>query len=446
MTEPRGRARPGAGTDRERDDLRWPIWLAVAYALLAQRLVVSVDSGGRGLLPMLAVVVPVAALIALAQTRGLAAGFMGRASFLVGWAPYLALALLLPVLGVIVFALPPRNLFAGSDALVAVSFLLLGYAVALRSSGPRAWTAPLLVVILAQSVYAFTQYAYLNSLLPRELLAPLHDWDLSVGAAWGSIVLGRSVGLYVNPNMLGFFGALSAILSLELLGRRSRYVAFAGATLTVLLSQSRGALVALGVALLAMALLRALRGRRVTLKPLVPFLGVLALVVVWAQLGATTAGGGSFSDRLQSLALVLANGTGADPNLEGRAQFWQGVMNLNAIYPWGTLGPPEVILQSAVDNDFFRAFAQGSFVYVAAIATFMVGGLLLRGGHRETRAVRAASVVIVVAALTQTPSLYPAMALYWICLGVSFGRTRATRFVAAAPVRAAGATARAPAR
>ena len=81
-------------------------------------------------------------------------------------------------------------------------------------------------------------------------LRPFHQWDRSVGGQVGQFVEARSTGLYVNPNELGLWAAICCDPRLD----NARPTDSAGigltlAVLTLVLSQSRGAMVALLVAL-----------------------------------------------------------------------------------------------------------------------------------------------------------------------------------------------------
>ena len=89
---------------------------------------------------------------------------------------------------------------------------------------------------------------------------------------------------------------------------------------------------------------------------------------------------------------------------------------LNSIYPWGTWGPPELLLGTAVDSSWFETFAQGSVPYAAALGLLLISAATL-GGFRYRHALRVLAVFIAVAGLTQTPFGYPPILLFWVLLG-----------------------------
>ena len=118
--------------------------------------------------------------------------------------------------------------------------------------------------------------------------------------------------------------------------------------------------------------------------------------------------------------MSLAPGSTADASLSQRFDFWAGASALSALYPLGTFGPPEMLLGTAVDNDWIRLFLQASIAGFAAMGVMLIGGAIFADRSRLCgRALTACSVVLAVCALTQTPLTYPPIALYWLVVGFS---------------------------
>ena len=162
-----------------------------------------------------------------------------------------------------------------------------------------------------------------------------------LGGSGGAVqLLGRSSGLYANPNELGLWAGVAVILAWVMLPPRLRGVGIALAILTLLLSQSRGAAVALVAALVVGAVLSVARGRLASstaFKAILSF-GVAGLLAGLAALFIAPAG--VLLDRFGAVFQVLTSGFQADVNLAGRVDLWSGVLALNSVYPWGTWGPP----------------------------------------------------------------------------------------------------------
>ena len=356
-------------------------------------------------------------------------GFLDSPTFVLAVLPYLVLTAVLPVFGVLFNGYPERTLLATTDATTSASFLVLGAAAS--SHAKRSWAPWLLVAIALQLAYTLGQAVYWARGPGWELFTPFAQWDISLAALDGQLgSLGRSSGLYTNPNELGLWAGVAVILAWEMLPPRVRGVGITLAILQLLLSQSRGAAVALAAALVVGAVLSVARGRPASstaFKAILSFgfagllAGLLALLI-----GHTAV----LFDRFGAIFQVLTSGFQADTNLAARFDLWSGVLTLNSAYPWGTWGPPSILLGAAVDNAWFSALAQGSVPYVAALALLLGGALTLhRSSHGDT--LRLVAVLVAVAGLTQSPSEYAVVALFWVLLGDGLQSS----FVARAPLR-----------
>ena len=191
---------------------------------------------------------------------------------------------------------------------------------------------------------------------------------------------GRSTGLFTNPNDLGLWAAVAVVLAWTLLSGTWRGVGAALAVMTLVLSQSRGATVALLSALVAAASLgvarRLLGSASTTRTPLNGSLigGLVGALVVLIGVGLATLD--TPLDRL-GRSLGPHRGPQADATwLPGPAVGC--VIALGSLYPWGTWGSPELALGTAVDNAWFRVLAQGSVIYLLTLAAVVTAGLTLR--------------------------------------------------------------------
>lgn len=389
--------------------------LVLACAVIADRAQLSVSTGGRGALPLLAFVVPIVAILtALRYGRERSLGFLSHPIFLIGVLPYLALTLILPMLGIIFYGYPERTLLNVTGATTAMSFLVVGAALADGKAG--AWTRWLVAAIVIQFAYALGQAIYQAHGPGWELFAPFHAWDLSLQGLNGVLVQARSSGLYFNPNELGLWAGIAVVLGWAILPGRWRYVAVTIALLTLLLSQSRGITVALAAALSAGAVITVVEGRislTRAMRTIAIGSGVLLVAVTVALvIGIPDAA----IQRFASLMAVLTQGPQADANLAGRLDYWSAVTTLNATYPWGTLGPPELLLGTAIDSSWFQTFAQGSVPYTAALGLLLLSAFAI-GEYRYRDALRVMVVLIAVAGITQTPFSYPSIVLFWVFVG-----------------------------
>jgi hypothetical protein len=391
------------------------IAFVLACAVIADRAQLSVSTGGRGALPLLTFVAPLVAILTVATYgRQRSLGFLGHPIFLLGVLPYLALTLILPMLGIIFYGYPERTLLNISGATTALSFLVVGAALSARGGG--AWTRWLVAAIVLQFAYALGQAIYQARGPGWELFAPFHAWDLSLQGLNGVLVQARSSGLYFNPNELGLWAGIALVLAWAILPGRLRYVAITIALLTLLLSQSRGITVALAAALFAGVVLTVAEGR-ISLTSAMKTLAIVTSVILVAAAGALIIGiPDAAIQRFASLVAVVTQGPQADANLAGRLDYWSAVTTLNATYPWGTLGPPELLLGTAIDSSWFQTFAQGSVPYAAALGLLLLSAMSV-AEFRYRDALRVMAVLIAVAGITQTPFGYPSIALFWVFLG-----------------------------
>jgi hypothetical protein len=416
----------------------WIIPFVLASAMLSDRAFVTLATGGQGIFPLLAVLAPLAAIACVTRygiERSLA--FFTHPIFVVGVLPYLVLTATLPILGVMFHAYPERTLLSLTDATTAVSFLVLGAAAA--SNGERGWAKWLVPAIGLQLAYALAQAINWARGPGWELFTPFAEWDHSLATLEGQLEsAGRSTGLFTNPNELGLWAAMAAVLAWTVLPGRQRGIGVALAVLTLLMSQSRGPAVGLVAAVVAGAVFGIARGRLLSSTAIraVVTLAVAGLLVTLAFAFQVV---DVSLDRFGFLIQVLTQGPQADVNLAARLNLWSGVLQLNLAFPWGTWGSPELLLGTAIDSAWFRAFAQGSAIYVAAVALLFGGAMAVRNAAYGD-ALRLTSVVLAVVGLTQTTLGAPVIPVFWALLGIYLGSSVATRARArSAQVRSVGA-------
>jgi hypothetical protein len=389
--------------------------LVIVLTILADRLQVSVSTGGRGDLALLDLIAPPVAIFTIARYgRARSLAYLRSPIFLLAVLPYVALSGALPIMGVIFYGYPERTLLSLTACTTVLSLLTVGAALSDRDD--QAWARWIFGAIVIQFGYSLAQAIYLARGPGWELFQPFHDWDLSLQAVSGVLVQARSSGLFFNPNELGLWAGMAAIIAWVLLPGRLRVAGVILGIGTLVLSQSRGASVALIVAA-TFGVVMAFAQRRVSGRRALN--GAISFVVVVVVVGLVIAVVGlpaTILPRFESLLAVLSQGPSADANLAGRLDYWQAVISLNAYYPWGTWGPPELLLGTAVDSSWFQAFAQGSVPYAAALGLLFVSTwTLVRSRYRYVLCVLA--VFIAFAGLTQTPFGYPPIILFWVWLG-----------------------------
>ena len=242
------------------------------------------------------------------------------------------------------------------------------------------------------------------------LAVALHEWGLATAEAYGTPwLIGRVGGLYTNPNILATLGGLALVFAAFGRVTLAQRVALVLPALAIMfVTQSRSVLVGTLVAVL----IGAAFGRR--RRGILRWQTIMTWTLVAAFVIAAAAGAAvvfpqhadTLVDRLASAARVVTEGAGADPNFAARVVFWGAAWDLLRHHALGTFGPPELLLGTAIDNDYLRFALQGGFLYAGAWILYLVWlmGTGLRGG--ADRFIGAGAVFLALTAITQTPSAY----------------------------------------
>ena len=392
--------------------------------VLYQRFLLNVDTGGRGVVSIFVPTLLLVGLICL-PVGSQSAGRVHWARLIVVWGLYWACVGLLPLLAVSIGGYSTRAALSSvTEAIVPMAVVGVGVRIATLTRDPsRVVAVALAVAVPIVLAYTVGQWAYNSGFVDATIWRPIADWDRAAADAFGVLQLSRSSGPYVNPNILGAWGAIAFVLAATLHpGRVTRPVIMGAAALTVIFAQSRGSLVALVAG--AMALVVLALGHRIGGASRPGFLPSLLAATGFVVVGVGMAGAdlSGVTRLLEGLSSLLPGAT-FDPSITGRLDSWSAAGALSAIYPMGTWGPPEVLLGGAIDNDWVRLFLQATVAGVAGLGVMLVGGILVADRSRPIgAALTACSVVIAIAALTQTTLTYPPITLYWLVVGISVVR------------------------
>lgn len=406
-------------------------WLCVFVATFGEYMIVSAVTGGAGILPLAGPTLTYAALLMVRREGGLdySRVLMSNALPVSGW---LLLAIFLPVLGVL-FGFPVRTLAslvtpAGMGGAVVigivVGFQKGGTAASVRQTlVPFAWFAALvgLVQLLHNTGTPLPGSATLVSAL-----------EARVNALGGTAIYGRASGLYLNPNTLSLFGGLSLMLALgsrEGSWRGRAYLA-APATVLLLVGQSRAAVLA-ALAGIVMQLLvdftpRRMGGSRIG-RALVPV--ALVLVMVWfvAIEWAPEVSAG-FAGRVDTLLGVQSGGTAADTSVAGRLVFWSDGLTQFLAHPFGTWGPPQLVVSAGLDSEYLSTLIQGGILFLVLELLVLTKAWRL-ALHRDSALPVALVVFVLLVGVSQTVTGSVPMYIFWLTLGIALGVEAAQREV-----------------
>jgi hypothetical protein len=420
--------------------------LIVSHGFLADRLYIAAGSGGRGFLSVTAVAIPVFASVCLLMARNRTeVGLLVRTRRFWTRIGFLALVTMtLPVLGVLVMGFPGRSLFASTEGAVAVSAAIGGFILRRRTVRAGAVLATVVGIFCGvQLVAALSQMGA----LPANWLPWMTEWDTRVRVAYGydQVVSGRAIGTLINPNTMGLAAALGVLYASYFLrgGRRASGV-IAGC-LAVLLSQSRGALLALVVSTVVVWIAHSLQAKRRGLHAI--GLGMIAagLIVI---AGATPApqlvmeglervpGFDVWASRTGSGLRSLAGGD-VDESVISRYDAWSEAAEFSKSYPLGTLGPPQLLFTRSIDNDYIRLWCQGSLLGVSAFLLVILSSCRPGQVSRESMFAQHAVLAVAVAAASAIVLGTSPAVLMWLGVGLALGADQPTGFPNAtlSPVR-----------
>ncbi len=397
------------------------LWGLAAYALLAERLVVPLDTGGRGLLPVLMVVTPVVILgVVPLSHRGFR--FLRNGDFWLYWGLYILLSCVLPILGVLIYGYPLRSLFGALAGGLPLVFISVGHWIAAGPPERAALFRRLLAfLVVVQVLFAAGQYLYVHCHAEGWALAPLSKWDRSIQALYGEayVIQGRSIGTYVNPNVLGIWAVMGFWAAALLLRGTQGTCCAILSLLTLVLSQSRGAMGTMAVTISAFAFTRIANTLVGNMKVRVGTVSkVLAIMVALVLSMPTMSGIVPGADRIASAVRSVFTGPGVDVNLGARVLVWGEALALHRAMPWGTFGPPELVFGKSIDSEWVRLLLQGGVPLICAFVLSLMGGLRhVTYRKAENSFLAMASMGLAVLSVTSTPMGSPPIALYWVGVG-----------------------------
>lgn len=409
-----------------------------AYVLFEERFTIGLNTGGRGALQPVDLLVPLVGILILLGMGGISGPQLLRFTPAnLFWAPYLALTTALPIFGVFFASEPPRTMYTSIHGVIALSFVLFGAWAAYSIASVRKlakwylWCA-----IILEFVIALIDYLNKTGIYPTALGKFLVQWNIQSEGALGeyTIVTWRSVGTFVNPNDLGFWSVVAFWSSAFLFRGIMRSTAIIAALFTLVLSESRGSLISLfagfAVWIAYVALSRDTKLKRARD---VTYLSAVLFVLSVAWLGGTLSQSNGVSvsdkfsviDRFERGLDVLTHGADADTNASARVSAWHLALAYFYDHPFGTWISPRMKFHLYIDNEYVKSLLQGSVPYLFALLMVIVCSLwrIMHPGPVP----RLLAMIVVSAAvngLSAYPFEYPAMGVFWILLGYDVAQAR----------------------
>lgn len=299
---------------------------------------------------------------------------------LIGILPFLVLAVSLPLMGVMTGLYAVTSLYS-----LLGPILLIGLLTLVRVSGRERHMlmGAIFLAIVTHGVYAAGQLLFRMGVLSASIWGWARKWDLASQEALSEdyILVGRSIGLFINPNVFGLWSVVSVLFSVVILRGWKRRAGVVFGLLGVAASQSRTAVVCLIFLLVCLAV--AATSRKRSQRP-GPWLATLLFIGIPLSAAFILMGGrvmeAGFLTRLDQAFGAGLSGVGEDENFKGRLVAWDESLTIMSEDPrirGGTLGPPQVYTQYSIDNQFLAHYLQGGWIYVTAYVLFLACPLIL---------------------------------------------------------------------
>jgi hypothetical protein len=343
------------------------------------------------------------------------------------WTPYLTLGFILPLLGVIMGDYDISSLYLiFTSVLCPLAAISLGTLTVTHVSGQhdmKKVTALINSTLILQSgmvaLQVLRQFGFSNILIELQT-----EWDVTSQLQLSDdyVILGRPIGSFINPNVLGVWALVCFYWNLVLSQGYIRNIFCALSLIIIMTSQSRGTVAALCLSA-ALFLFNILK--RGMFESRIKVLQNLALVFGLAIIGSLfllfatyqadqILGAGRWSQGWK----VLFEGAEADANFSGRIGVWREVLPFMSEHPLGTFGPPQVLFILPVDNLFLYCLLQGSIFYIFALLFgFAYSTAHIGSSYRINTLLAIIAFALAINSITATPLHYTAALLYWFLIG-----------------------------
>lgn len=224
----------------------------------------------------------------------------------------------------------------------------------------------LFFLMLLTTLFSFSQFFYFSLGLngPASVFSIITTYiqNNQLNFINSELIYGRSTGIFINPNELGFFSGLVFWLAFSI-RENSKFLNFLIVVLLCIinigLSFSRTAIVALMVSLLFIFILKFYNNKiKISYLYFVPFVFVFVFLFLSLFAGFVTE---SQLSRLLEINIFQSD-LNQSNNLIQRFEAWSHIVEFISINPLGTIIPPGLVIEHTADNQFIYAYAQGGIV------------------------------------------------------------------------------------
>lgn len=394
--------------------LRWLGGLSIALLLLSDLLYVRSGSSAVGLFFLLCAPIYFSWVI---FSRRFVVNRLAVIAYL-----FFGLMAIYSVIGTLVYMRPTILAQLVSLVLAPLVFIQLGYFC------DRASTARVLGGFVALAAFfSVAQYFYSTHGIagPFSVFAVISELiQESQKVFLADLIYSRPSGIFSNPNILGLFGGLSFWLIMYFRNEFSPWkyqIVLSLVVFCVFISMSRGSLLGLVFSVL-LYFVFGLRNLGKHIVGRATFSGAVGWIIILSFMGWYFIGNmeAEQAGRFLEISSVLQGDVKGAENLDGRLQAWDIIFDRLSDFPFGTIAPPQLIIEQSPDNQLVYYFAQGGYVMLIFVILFFLGlvGHAAPRRSREGLILFCTIVFVIINSMTMLVMNSFVFMLFWMMVGL----------------------------
>lgn len=303
--------------------------------------------------------------------------------------------------------------------IIPILFLYFGY---LTSPKYLFWFNGFLITlcfIFSISQFLFFNYGFSGPLGVFEFITVLMKKNqLGLGV---EEIGARATGFFVNPNILGFFSGLALFFFLSIndfIKEKKIYlITFILLSLfCIMLSISRTSIVGLlcgYIFILFSSMNKMNKIDNVKMLFISFFIFVLSVFLMFKF------SSDYYLERAFEIGDVANQGAQGSGNLSGRLDAWVTLIDYVVLNPFGTIVPPQLVLDDSPDSQFIYFLTQGGLLLLVPFFILLLSIFLIAIRSRSNYFI-AACIFLLISCLTFVSFNSFVMSLFWLIVGMSF--------------------------
>ncbi len=281
----------------------------------------------------------------------------------------------------------------------------------------------LAIILFITFLFSLGQFLYFNFSIsgPIELFKYFSDViKISQVDFEVELIGSRSSGIFVNPNILGFFGGLSFLIFLYFKDKYNynfiNFIIFIS-LLIVFISSSRTSILALILSFIILFL-----GGYILTLDLKKFLKeIISLTVIffislYLMLNFSSE---YYMERFLEIGAVAEQGSVGSGNLDSRVNAWSNLIYYIQNNPFGTIMPPQLVIDYSPDNQFIYFWLQGGY-FLLFVFIFLFIALIRKSFEYKSIYLFSITFFLILSSFTFVTFNSFVIGLFWLFVGIIF--------------------------